>query len=60
MISQVTMGLDNKLDLSNLAAGVSPYPSYTDGVKNLTDQFNKTKLTPFTKTLLRKVIEFRR
>ena len=46
LISMVTMGMKNGLDLSKVGAGVSPYPSYSDAVKNLTDQYNKTKLTP--------------
>ena len=60
MISQITMGMKNDLDLSKLNGGVSPYPSYGDALKNTTDQFNRTKLTPFTKGLLRTIIRFRR
>ena len=52
MISQITMGMANGLNISKTGAGVSPYPSYADAIKNLTDQFNRTKLTTFVKTLL--------
>ena len=37
MISQITMGMANGLDLSKTGSAVSPYPSYCDAVKNLTD-----------------------
>lgn len=37
MISQVTMCMVNGLKISATGAGVSPYPSYADGIKNLTD-----------------------
>ena len=37
MITTITMGLKNKIDLSKIGGGVSPYPSYSDGIKNLTD-----------------------
>ena len=60
MISQITMGMTNGLDLSKTGSGVSPYPSYSDAVKNLTDQFNRTKLTPFVKGLLQTIVRFRR
>lgn len=60
MISQITMGMVNGMNLSQTGVGVSPYPSYADAVKNLTDQFNRTKLTPFVSGLLKKVIKWRR
>lgn len=37
MISQITMGMSNGLKLSQTGSAVSPYPSYADGIKNLTD-----------------------
>lgn len=60
MISQITMGMSTGLDLSKTGAGVSPYPSYADAIKNLTDQFNRTKLTPFVSGLLKKIVNLRR
>lgn len=60
MISQITMGMVNGLNLSHTGSGVSPYPSYADGIKNLTDQFNRTKLTPFVSGLLNTIIKIRR
>jgi pyruvate/2-oxoglutarate dehydrogenase complex dihydrolipoamide dehydrogenase (E3) component len=56
MICQITMAMYNKLDVSQVGAAVSPYPCYSDGIKNLTDQFNRTKLTPFTKSFLRGIL----
>ena len=41
MISQVTMSLHNNLNLTKIGAAVSPYPSYTDGIKQITDQYNR-------------------
>jgi len=37
MISQVTMALENKLDMANFAAAVSMYPSYSDAIKSFSD-----------------------
>ena len=60
MISQITMGMVNRKNLSHTGSAISPYPSYSDAVKNLTDQFNRTKLTPFVKGLLSKIVSIRR
>ena len=60
MISQVTMAMSNGLNLGQMGSSVSPYPSYADAVKNLTDQFNRTKLTPFVSKLLSTVVLLRR
>lgn len=60
MISQITMGMSNGLKLSQTGAGVSAYPTYSDAIKNLTDQFNRTKLTPFVSGLLNFVVRMRR
>lgn len=37
LISRITMGMVNGLDLSKTGSAVSAYPSYADPVKNLTD-----------------------
>ena len=60
MISQITLGMVNGKNISHTGYGVSPYPSYADAIKNLTDQFNRTKLTPFVKGLLSKIVSIRR
>lgn len=60
MISQITLGMVNGLHLGQTGSAVSPYPSYADAVKNLTDQFNKTRLTPFVKGLLGTIVKMRR
>ena len=60
MISQVTMAMVNKKNISHSGMAVSPYPSYADGIKNLTDQFNRTKLTPFVSRLLTTIVKCRR
>lgn len=37
MISQITMGMVNGWNIGKTGSAVTPYPSYADGVKNLTD-----------------------
>ena len=60
MISQITLGMVNGKNISHTGYGVSPYPSYADAIKNLTDQFNRTKLTPFVSKLLSTIVSCRR
>jgi hypothetical protein len=59
IISIVSVGMMNKLKMDALGSAVFPYPSYGEIIKNLCDQFNRTKLTVTNKSLLRGVIKLR-
>jgi len=58
MIQQVTIAMHNKVGLGKVGNCCAVYPTYADGIKTLTDQFNRTRLTPFTKILLKGVLKF--
>lgn len=52
MISELTLAITNKVGLSGIGATIHPYPTQADAIRKLGDQYNKTRLTSFTKKLL--------
>ena len=60
MISEVTLAMRNGIGLKGLAATIHPYPTQADALRKIGGQYNKTRLTPWTKTLLRWLISLGR
>lgn len=56
MISEVTLAMRNGIGLKGLAATIHPYPTQADALRKIGDQYNKTRLTPFTQRLLKFLI----
>ncbi len=52
LISEITVAMTNGLGLSNLGRTIHPYPTQADAIRRLGDQFNKTKLTPWSQKIL--------
>lgn len=55
LISMVGNAMSNKIGLQKLGASVYPYPTYAELIRNMGDAYNKTRLGPKTKVLLRKL-----
>jgi len=60
MISIVSVGIKNGLGLAKLGECIYPYPTYAEGIRNMADAFNKTKLTGTTKSFLRTLMGIKR
>jgi len=60
MISVVSVGMKNGLGLAKLGECIYPYPTYAEGIRNMADAFNKTKLTGTTKSFLRTLMGIKR
>ncbi len=60
MISEVTLAMRNGIGLKGLAATIHPYPTQADALRKIGDQYNKTRLTPWTKKLLKWLISLGR
>jgi len=56
MISEVTLAMRNGIGLKGFAATIHPYPTQADALRKIGDQYNKTRLTPWTKRLLKWLI----
>ena len=44
LIMTLTSGMHNGLGLSKIGACVYPYPSWSEGIKQLADQYNRSKM----------------
>ena len=60
MISEITLAMLNKVGLGGLAKVIHPYPTQAEALKHLADSYNRTRLTPFLKKVLTKVMAWRR
>ena len=53
MISEINVAMTNGLGLSKIGATIHPYPTQAEAIRRLGDQYNKTKLTPFSLKVLK-------
>ena len=53
LISEITVAMKNKVGLSGIGSTIHPYPTQADAIRKLGDQYNKTKLTPFSEKVLK-------
>jgi pyruvate/2-oxoglutarate dehydrogenase complex dihydrolipoamide dehydrogenase (E3) component len=54
LISEVSVAMAGKLGLGALANVIHPYPTQAEAIRQLGDQYNRTRLTPFVKALFRR------
>jgi pyruvate/2-oxoglutarate dehydrogenase complex dihydrolipoamide dehydrogenase (E3) component len=52
LVGTLSVAMTNGVGLKKLAGTVFPYPTYTEAVKKVADQYNRTRLTPRAKWLL--------
>jgi pyruvate/2-oxoglutarate dehydrogenase complex dihydrolipoamide dehydrogenase (E3) component len=52
LIGTISLAMTHRIGLTGLANTVFPYPTYTEALRKLGDQFNRTRLTPRTKWAL--------
>ncbi len=60
MISEITMAMQCNVGLGKIATIITPYPSLSDSIRLAGDLYNKTRLTPAVRGLLRSVINLQR
>lgn len=53
MISEITLAMANGLGLKKIASTIHPYPTQAEAIRKVGDQFNRTRLTPFVKSLFK-------
>jgi pyruvate/2-oxoglutarate dehydrogenase complex dihydrolipoamide dehydrogenase (E3) component len=52
MINEFSLAITNGLGLSAIGNTIHPYPTQAEVIKKLADAYNRTRLTPFVKSLL--------
>mmetsp|Transcript_1716 Transcript_1716/g.3779 ORF Transcript_1716/g.3779 Transcript_1716/m.3779 type:complete len:697 (-) Transcript_1716:67-2157(-) len=60
MISEITLAMQSGTGLGTLASVIHPYPTTAEAIRQAGDLFNRTKLTPATKSILRGLIKVQR
>jgi len=60
LISEITLAMQSNVGLGSIATVIHPYPTYGEAIRQSGDLFNKTKLTPSAKSLLRGIIKVQR
>lgn len=51
MISEVVLAMTQTIGLSQIAATIHPYPTRSEALRKIGDQYNRTRLTPLVKKL---------
>jgi len=60
MISEVTMAMHGHVGLSRIATVIHPYPTQAECIRQLGDEYNRTRLTPTVKVLFRTLMAAKR
>jgi len=60
LINSFSLLMSQNLSLSALSNTIHCYPTQSQVLQRIGDQFQRTRLTPFTSRLLKKIISFRR
>lgn len=58
MIGELCLAMTNGLGLSALGRTIHPYPTQAEAMRRVADAYNRTRLTPNVKGLIRRWIEF--
>ncbi|MCH7687874.1 MAG: mercuric reductase, partial [Planctomycetes bacterium] len=60
MISEITLAMTHGLGLSKIGSTIHPYPTQAEAIRRLGDQYNRTRLTPFVKSMFGKWLAWSR
>ncbi len=51
LIAEIVMAMKHGIGLRKIASVIHPYPTQAEAIRKLGDQYNRTRLTPFVKSL---------
>ena len=51
MISEITLAIVSRVGLGTLSSVIHPYPTQAEAIRKAGDAYNRTRLTPFVKTI---------
>lgn len=60
LISEITLAMKHGIGLKQIGSTIHPYPTQAEAIRKLGDQYNRTRLTPFVKSLFRKWLSWTR
>jgi len=60
MISEITLAMTHGLGLARIGSSIHPYPTQAEAIRKLGDQYSRTRLTPFVKSMFKKWLAWTR
>lgn len=60
MISEITLAMTHGLGVKSIASTIHPYPTQAEAIGKVGDMYNRTRLTPFVKSLFHKWLNWTR
>ncbi|HHH75528.1 MAG TPA: FAD-containing oxidoreductase, partial [Phycisphaerae bacterium] len=60
MISELSVAIAGKVGLGAIGGVIHPYPTLAEAIKGVGDMYSRTRLTPFTAGMLRRILKWRR
>jgi pyruvate/2-oxoglutarate dehydrogenase complex dihydrolipoamide dehydrogenase (E3) component len=60
LISEIALAMTHGLGLKQIGSTIHPYPTQAEAIRKIGDQFNRTRLTPFVKSLFKKWLAWTR
>lgn len=54
MISEITLAMVNGIGLKRIANVIHPYPTHAEAIRQIADEYNRTRLTPLLKSISKK------
>ncbi len=60
MISEITLAMTHKIGLGKIASSIHPYPTQAEAIRKAGDQYNRTRLTPFVKSMFDRWLKWTR
>ncbi|MCA9052324.1 MAG: mercuric reductase [Planctomycetaceae bacterium] len=58
LISEIAVAIKNGVGLTGIGNTIHPYPTQAEAIRKLGDQYNRTRLTPFTRWVLKTILSF--
>jgi len=56
LISEITLLMHSRLGLASLANVIHPYPTQSEAIRKIGDAYNRSRLTPLVRVILRKIV----
>ena len=60
MISEITLAMTHGLGLAKIGSTIHPYPTQSEAIRKLGDQYNRTRLTPLVGSMINKWLAWTR
>ncbi|MFC1758979.1 mercuric reductase, partial [Planctomycetota bacterium] len=60
MIGEISLAMTHGLGLKKIASTIHPYPTQGEAIRKVGDLYNRTRLTPFVKTMFKKWLAWTR